>query len=220
MQVTCEKCSKAINIPDEKVPQGQAFNLTCPSCKTKNRVDQHLKPAEPAGDDDGGSAMDTMFMVTDEVFEDDDDVEIYDENDKIALIMDPRNYDQIAKILTDLGYKLQTGKSPEHGVHKLKFFQYHVVVVHENFGGKPMAESPLFEYLTNMSMTTRRKTFVSLIGSKFKSTDNMQAYANSVNQVVNEKDMDKLDVMLKKGIKENDMFYRVYRETMEVLGKI
>ena len=83
-----------------------------------------------------------------------------------------------------------------------------------------MKDSALFQYIMDMPMTTRRKAFISVIGSNFKSTDNMQAYANSVNQVVNEKDMDKLDVILKKGVKDNDMFYRVYRETMEVLGKV
>ncbi len=53
MQVSCTECQRGINIPDEKVPKGQAFNLTCPGCKTKFRVDQHLKgeggePAAPA----------------------------------------------------------------------------------------------------------------------------------------------------------------------------
>ncbi|CAI2716886.1 zinc-ribbon domain-containing protein [Nitrospina watsonii] len=216
MQVTCSQCSKAINIPDEKVPKDQAFNLTCPACKTKNRIDQHLKPEEPEEDD----AMDTMLMVTDEAFEDEETPPIYEEGDKVALIMSPQNYDALGEALTALGYKLETSKTPEHGAHKLKFFHYHVVVFHERFGCDSLEESSLYKYVLNMPMSTRRKTFIALVGAEFKSTDNMEAFAYSVNQVINEKDMDKLDVILKKGISDNEIFYRIYRETMDVLGKV
>ncbi len=69
MQVECSSCNKEINIPDNKIPQGQAFNLTCPSCKTKLRVDQHLKP--PASDP--AEFVDATSMVVDEDFEDDEE---------------------------------------------------------------------------------------------------------------------------------------------------
>ncbi len=220
MKVQCSSCSKDINIPDEKVPKDQAFNLTCPACKTKNRIDQHLKKEEPQPPEEPISDTDTMFMVTDEDFEDDEPMEIYDEHDKIALVMDQKNEDEINKALTDLGYKLQTARTPDHGVHKMKFTEFHVVVFHERFGGVDREENPLYKFIQDLPMTTRRKTFISMVGPELKSTDNMQAYAYSVNQVINEKDMDKLDVILKKGINENDMFYRIYKETMVALGKV
>ncbi|CCQ90024.1 conserved hypothetical protein [Nitrospina gracilis 3/211] len=215
MQVTCSQCSKTINIPDEKVPKDKAFNLTCPACKTKNRVDQHLKQ-----EDEEEEGMEAMMLVTDEAFEEDEAPPIYEEGDKVALIMDPMNYDAFADVLTELGYKLETAKSPEHGAHKLKFFHYHVVVFHEKFGGESLEESALYKYILNMPMSLRRKTFIALIGKEFKSTDNMEAFAYSVNQVINEKDLDRLDVVLRKGISDNDIFYRIYRETMDVLGKV
>ncbi len=76
MQVQCSSCSKEINIPDDKVPKGQAFNLTCPGCKTKMRVDQHLQPPEPEpafGGAEVGGSLDTTSMIVDEDFEDDDE---------------------------------------------------------------------------------------------------------------------------------------------------
>lgn len=220
MQITCDQCSKTINIPDEKVPPDKAFNLTCPSCKNKIRVDQHLKAKKEDDDLGEDAAADTLFAITEEHFEEDETPPIYDQNDKVALILDPRHYDTIAQVLTDLGYKLETARSPEHGVHKLKFFHYNVMVFHENFGVESLEESPLYQYVLNMPMSTRRKTFIALIGKDFKSTDNLQALAYSVNQVINEKDLDKLDIMLKKGITDNDIFYRIYRETMETLGRV
>ena len=222
MQVKCSSCSKEINIPDDKVPQGQAFNLTCPGCKTKMRVDQHLKPAEPAsGGAEAGGSLDTTSMIMDEGFDDDDEeIEIYDEHDKIALILDRQNDEAWTNALTELEYKLQRAKSPEHAVHKLKFNQYHVVAFHEKFGDTTLETSPLYEYIRDMSMDTRRKAFVALVGEKFKTLDHMEALAYSVNVVVNQNDLGQLETILKKSIGENDMFYKVYKETMMALGKI
>lgn len=224
MQITCSSCSREINIPDDKVPQGQAFNLTCPGCKTKMRVDQHLQPPQPApgfGGEEEGVALDTASMLMDEEFDDDDEAfEIYDEHDKIALILDKENHDLWTTALTELEYKLQSAKSPEHAVHKLKFNQYHVVAFHEKFGDTALETSPLYEYIREMPMDTRRKTFVALVGDKFKTLDNMEALANSVNLVINQNEMDQLETILKKSTGENDNFYKVYRETMTALGKL
>ena len=217
MQVECSSCNKEINIPDNKIPQGQAFNLTCPSCKTKMRVDQHLKP--PASDP--AESVDAISMVVDEDFEDDEEeIEIYDEHDKIALILDRQNDDLWTTALTELEYKLQRAKSPEHAVHKLKFNQYHVVAFHEKFGGSTLETSPLYKFLVDMSMDTRRKIFVALVGENFKTLDNMEALAYSVNLVINQKELDQLEAILKKSIGDNDNFYKVYRETMTALGKL
>jgi hypothetical protein len=213
MQVECPSCAKEINIPDSKIPEGQAFNLNCPGCKTKMRVDQHLEP-DPA-------QLDTSSMLVDEDFDDDDEeIEIYDEHDQIALILDRKNDDLWATALTELDYKLQRAKSPEHAVHKLKFNQYHVVVVHEKFGDTTLKNSPLYEYIRDMPMDTRRKTFVALVGENFKTLDNMEAFAYSVNLVINQKDFDQLETILKKSIGDNETFYKVYRETMTALGKL
>jgi hypothetical protein len=217
MQVDCSSCAKEINIPDNKIPQGQAFNLTCPGCKTKIRVDKHLRP--PASDP--AVSLDATSMVVDEDFEDEEEeIEIYDEHDKIALILDRKNDDLWTTALTDLEYKIQRANSPEHAIHKFRFTQYHVVVCHEKFGDTNLETSPLYEFIRDMSMDTRRKTFVAMVGDNFKTLDNTEALAYSVNLVINQKEMDQLETILKKSIGDNETFYKVYRETMTALGKL
>ena len=100
MQVTCSACQRSMNIPDEKLPKDQAFSITCPGCKTKNKVDQHLKPKEseptpppPAAQKKEETVDTTSMVVSQEEFEDDDDLVIYDENDQLALVLDDNNKD-------------------------------------------------------------------------------------------------------------------------------
>ncbi len=219
MQVECPSCAKENTIPDNKIPQGQAFNLNCPGCKTKMRVDQHLQP--PASASDPVGSLDATSMVVDEDYDhEDEEIEIYDELDQIALILDRQNDDLWTTALTELDYKLQRAQTPEHAVHKLRFNQYHVIAIHEKFGGTTLETSPLYEYIRDMPMDTRRKTFVAMVGDNFKTLDNMEALAYSVNLVINQKDFDQLDTILKKAIGDNDTFYKVYRETMTALGKL
>jgi hypothetical protein len=95
-----------------------------------------------------------------------------------------------------------------------------VVAIHEKFGDTTLETSPLYEFIRDMPMDTRRKTFVALVGEGFKTLDNMEALSYSVNLVINQSDMDKLETILKKSIGDNDTFYKVYRETMNALGKL
>ena len=225
MQVTCNVCQRSMNIPDEKLPKDQAFSITCPGCKTKIKVDQHLKPkeSEPASPpvlEEKEETVDTASMVvSQEEFEDDEDLVIYDENDQLALVLDDNNKEIWTKALEDKEFKIQYARSPEHAVHKMKFTHFHFVALNENFGNVALEENPFYKTLIEMPMVIRRNIFFALVGTNFKSLNNMQAFQKSTNVVINEKDLDKLGDILKKSISENEIFYKVYKETLHAMGK-
>ena len=225
MQVTCNACQRTMNIPDKKkLPKDQAFSITCPGCKTKIKVDQHLKPKEPepapAASQEKEATIDTASMViTQEEFEEDEDLVIYDENDQLALILDDKNKEVWTKALEEKEFKIQYAKSPEHAVHKMKFTNFHFVALNENFGNVTLETSPCYQTLIEMPMEIRRNIFFALVGVNFKSLNNMQAFQKSANVVINEKDLGKLGDILKKSISENEIFYKVYKETLHAMGK-
>ena len=224
MQVTCNACQRSMNIPDEKLPKDQAFSITCPGCKTKIKVDQHLKPkeSEPASPplEEKEEPVDTASMVMNqEEFEDDEDLVIYDENDQLALVLDDNNKEIWTKALEEKEFKIQYARSPEHAVHKMKFTHFHFVALNENFGNVALDENPFYQTLIEMPMVTRRNIFFALVGANFKSLNNMQAFQKSANVVINEKDLEKLGDILKKSISENEIFYKVYKETLHAMGK-
>ena len=224
MQVTCNACHRSMNIPDEKLPKDHAFSITCPECKTKFKVDQHLKPKEiepvppPPKDKDETVGTATM-MVNPEEFQDDEDLVIYDENDQIALVLDDNNEDVWTKALEEKNFKIQYARSPEYAVHKMKFTHFHFVALNEKFGNIALDDSPIYQTMIEMPMVTRRNIFFALVGMNFKSLNNMQAYQKSANVVINEKDLEKLGDILKKSISENEIFYKVYKETLNAMGK-
>ena len=242
MQVSCTQCQRTINIPDAKVPERQAFNLTCPGCKSKFRVDQHLKgetakAPEPAQKPEATAPtpekkavaprqkaevaeIDTSGLLEEGDEDDDEELEIYDDDEMVALVLDDTNRKIWIEVLEAKGYKFQFAHSPEHAIHKMKFYNFSVVVLEESFGGVTMGSSPIYKHIIEMPMVDRRNIFVVLVGDKFRTTNNMEAFTNSVNLVFNPKDFSKLGMVLKKAITENDAFYRVFKSTGLALGKL
>lgn len=219
MQVTCNACQRSMNIPDEQLPKDQAFSITCPGCKNKIKVDQHLKTPDPPTPPQQEEALDTAGMVVDQEEFEDDELVIYDENDQLALILDETNQSAWTQALESRDYKIQYAKSPEHAVHKMKFTHFHFIALHENYGNKDLDNNTVYKTLIELPMVTRRNIFVALIGKNFKTLKNMQAFQKSVNVVINEKDINKLEDVLKKSISEIEIFYKVFKETLQSMGK-
>jgi len=218
MEIKCSSCDKSINIPDGKVPKDKTFSITCPGCKNKIKVDQHLSLPTATEED----TIDATAIAESPAFFQDDDEEpvFYDENDKVALVLDDQNKKDWISALESLEYKIEFAKSPEHAVHKIKFTQFHLIALNENFGNVPLGKSAIYKSLSEMPMSTRRKMFAALVGGKFKTTNNMQALAASVNVVINQKDMAKLPRILKQAIAGNDLFYKNFKEVLVALGKV
>jgi|TARA_B100000809_G_scaffold230572_1_gene245106 hypothetical protein len=208
-----------MNILDEKLPKDQAFSITCPGCKNKIKVDQHLKTPDPPTPPQQEEALDTAGMVVDQEEFEDDELVIYDENDQLALILDETNQSAWTQALESRDYKIQYAKSPEHAVHKMKFTHFHFIALHENYGNKDLDNNTVYKTLIELPMVTRRNIFVALIGKNFKTLKNMQAFQKSVNVVINEKDINKLEDVLKKSISEIEIFYKVFKETLQSMGK-
>mgnify|MGYP000091307082 FL=1 len=144
---------------------------------------------------------------------------IYDEDDQLALILDEKNQSAWTKVLESRGYKIQYAKSLEHAVHKMKFTHFHFIALHENYGNQDLDNNPVYKTLIEMPMVIRRNIFVALMGKNFKTLKNMQAFHKSVNVVINESDIEKLEDVLKKSISEIEIFYKVFKETLQSMGK-
>jgi len=235
MQIKCTECEHGINIPDENIPQGQAFSIACPGCRAKIHIESPVSSQPPASskpneeskpfiegepEDENGSG-DALGIILTSEFEDEEEEEfqIYEENDKLALILDETNKNLWTEVLEERGIKVQFAKSAEHAVHKMKFTHYHYMILHEKYNNIPLEKNPVYQLLVKMPMATRRHIFLAVIGERFKTLNNMQAFSYSVDLVINEKDLDKLAKILKKTIAEHEMFYKVFKESLQAMGK-
>ena len=231
MQIKCTACEQGINIPEEKIPKDRAFSMTCPGCRAKVRVDQHLSTLEsspqesptPSSEEQHETVNESEnslgILLSTDFDDEEEELQIYEENDRLALILDDKNKDLWVEALEERGFKIQFAKSPEHAIHKMRFTHFHFVVLRENYGGVALENNPVYRLLAEMPMATRRNIFFTVLGDKFKTLNNMEAFSYSVNLVINEKDKDKLSQILKKSIADHETFYKVFKESLHAMGK-
>ena len=82
---------------------------------------------------------------------------------------------ELKLILEALGYVIDSPETADQALQRLRFNQYHIIVVDDNFEGK--SPNPVAGYLANLNMNIRRDMFVVLIGKRFKTADHLQACA-------------------------------------------
>jgi predicted Zn finger-like uncharacterized protein len=219
MEITCEHCEATLNIPDEKIPQGQVVRVSCPKCKSKISIDTGKHLAAPEKAKPARKSEEKDYSYGD--YSEDEALGAYEEGAKLALVLDsdPESSGKTISVIEQLGYQCVSATNTRDAVGKMRFHLFDLVILSDGFDGQNLDKSPILNYLNNISLTDRRKIFVALMGERFKSMDNLMAFAMSANAVINPKDMDRFSAMLKGAISDHERFYRVFMETLVEVGR-
>ncbi len=212
MEVNCKECNAKLNIPDEKIPKDQQVSISCPKCKNRIII-------EPSNNSSSSTADHGLIPLE----ENDEDLALeYYEDTELALVLtDDATAEKIRSSIEEKEYRVVTTPTVREALLKLRLHHFDLIVLSENFDGQEdLAGGPVMNYLNHLSMSTRRNIFLTLIGSRFKTMDEMMAYSLSANMVVNIKDLESFPVLLKRGIQEYKKFYKVFLDTLEEEGKI
>jgi len=231
MEVTCEQCKARFNIPDDKVPKDRVLKLNCPKCKGKISLGAEVPEQPPKANETGEVPLKMMNPSADkkppeesygyEDFTTDEALDFFEEGIKLALIMpnSSMNDDHLRAGLELIGYKCITTPNTRDAIGKLRFHHFDLIILADGFDSQPLDHSVIVNYLNRLSMSVRRKIFLALISDNYKTMDNMMAFAMSANVVINSKDIQKLHLILKKAVSENERFYKVFTDTMVETGK-
>jgi DNA-binding NtrC family response regulator len=121
--------------------------------------------------------------------------------------------------LHELGYAADVATSAVDATERLRKNAYEIVVLDEEFQGSTEHDNAVLNAVHAMLMSVRRYVFVTLIGRRFGTLDNMMAFAKSVNLVVHVSDLSQLTAILSRAVEDNDRFYGVFRDVLREAGK-
>ena len=224
VSITCPKCKSKLKIDRTKPDAGLA-----PKKKAEVRPEKDLAPEKRAKLEEPAEDLVSKEQEKDEYaiifdYEHDEDIsplEFYEEGTKLALIMDgdAKHVKEISSALEELSYKTVVPVSIKEAMGKVLFHHFDLIMLSDGFDGLGLAESPLINYLNRLSMSLRRKIFLVLLSRKFKTMDLMRAFGMSTNLVVNPDDLSNLTLILKKGISDNEKFYKAFVDTLVETGK-
>jgi predicted Zn finger-like uncharacterized protein len=237
MEVSCEACRTRFTIPDEKVPKDRLIKLACPKCKGIISVGSE-SPAPVPGSGSGEVSTGEEFRLrfiepkasrksaeesySYEDYTGDQALEFFEEGTKLALVMADslEQGEMIRGAVEKIGYKFITTPNTRDAIGKLRFHHFDLIILAEGFDGQSLDQSAILNYLSRLPMPVRRRIFLALVSDGFKTMDNMMAFAMSANVVIHGKDAEKLNLVLRKAIAENERFYKVYTDTLVETGKL
>jgi DNA-directed RNA polymerase subunit RPC12/RpoP len=222
MEVVCSNCQARLKIPDEKVPETGPVTANCPKCKSKIVIE---KP-QPDPDPPLFQEMPDLNLVLPEEeseYRDEDpfSLDFYEENAKLALLMVSKAEadNRIREATEGLLHKPVLVKDAGEAISKMRFHHFDILVLSEHFEDISWDQSPILHYLNRLSMHTRRKSFLVLLGKGFSTMDRMTAFGLSADLVVNPKDIDEFSGILRAAVWNHENFYRAFMETLNELGK-
>ena len=77
----------------------------------------------------------------------------------------------------------------------------------------------ILKFLDRLNVSIRRNIFIALLSDRFRTMDYMMAFNKSVNLIVNVKNINDIEKILKRGLADHASFYRVLKESLIKAGR-
>ena len=223
MRIQCDHCQAVFNVPDEKMPRGKQFKATCSKCRRTIIVEPQGGSGTIGVDvslsevTDAPTAIEADLDTTSAY---DSPLEVLEEGAMSALVCvdEPERLRDVKEALDDLNYYSSVASSVKEALSKLRYNQYDLVMLDEEFCGESADNNTILRYLQPMPMSTRRNIFLMLISNQIRTLDNLMAFAKSVNAVINVSDTQKVKLVLERAMADHRRFYKVYRDLVQVIG--
>ena len=214
MDITCSNCSSKFRIPDEKIPVGRVTNLPCPKCKVRIKINPAQETGRGIADDAQSSAAGRNDAI-------DRPFDFMEEEGLTALLCEqnPLASKTIQNALQLMDYQITFPENARDALKRMRYHVYDLIVVNENFDTNNPDSNGVLIYLERLSMAVRRKIFVTMISSRYRTMDNMMAFHASVNLIINIKNIEDIGKILSRGITDTEMFYTVYKEILKETGR-
>lgn len=125
--------------------------------------------------------------------------------DRSALVCchEPAYLEYLTGELRGVGYKVHHARGHQEAVHRIVGRSYDLTVLLENLEGCTLAGNSLLQHLSSVTTDERRATYVLMLCQSFATGDDLNAYALSVNQLVNYQDIAQFSALLAPAMEEH-----------------
>lgn len=237
MIVNCPKCEKQLKLPKKIVDKvralaaGKIINIKCPQCSEviSLHADMVTPPSSVEKESPGktGEVKPTRFVtpppppdiswLKDGRYEGKETIE--DVPMALILMQESPAREFVISSLEGIGYKAELVDSTKDAIEKIQFVDYACIVLHSLYECNGINTNLFHKHMCLMNMSKRRFVFYILIGKEFKTFYNLQALAFSANLVVNDEEVPKFDIILRKAIPEYEDLFGPIMEELRLHGR-
>ncbi|MDY6950884.1 MAG: hypothetical protein SWE60_05185 [Thermodesulfobacteriota bacterium] len=122
--------------------------------------------------------------------------------------------EKIRQTLNRMDYHVVEAPTARLALKYMRFHVYDLVILNELFEAASADSNYVLQYLSQLPMDVRRNIFVVLMGNGLKTMDNMTAFNQSVNLVLNLQEVGEMESLLETALAEHGEFYQIFRELL------
>ena len=137
----------------------------------------------------------------------------------MLLMPEGENKSMVASAFEEMGYFVETASSEQAAVDRMNFVNYAAVVLQTEGEKAALEKSILHNHMKWLPMTKRRQIYYVLVGPGFHSMYDLQALSLSANLVVNNRDLDKIEILLRKGLQDYESLFAPYLSILRERGR-
>ncbi len=129
-----------------------------------------------------------------------------------ALVLSENNHSLLVykKVLQDFKFNVELAKSEIAAIESISKKSFSTLIYENSLGYNDFEQ-----FMRNLAGDKRRNLYYVVIGPELSTLYDLQALCLSANLVVNSKDVQYLDKILKKGFKDYEALYRPFIEILE-----
>ena len=231
----CPKCNNMLNFSDaqkEKIRGALAtvgsgtLKLKCPQCRDQIELLSDGSSADwrqkPVGGTRGGKTPDPpkppdIDWLTKGVFEEKETIK--DIPKVLILINAGETRDKITGAMVESFFQPIAVDTVAEAMEQMQIVQFDAVIMQSNFDNKPFQTSEFHDFMKKMPMNRRRYIFYALLGPEFNTLYTLEAASNSVNMVVNDRDIEHFKNIYKRGKVEYDELFGPYIHALKEHGR-
>ncbi len=203
MNIRCRHCKSQFNIPDHKLPKDKTAVFTCPKCREKIQISSANNSGKERVTDAAVPASGTT-------------VSFQGRERAMVLVAEDPFQKAAHDAVRQLGYGVDTAFDQAEAAKKIAYHVYPLILLGQGFD---RGSKSILQYMNTLDMSIRRMNCLVVMGHQLKTGDPMAALHASANYVVGPDNLEHLPSFLAAALKDHKDFYRVYMDSMKIVGK-
>lgn len=137
----------------------------------------------------------------------------------LVLMPEGESRGEVTQVFQGGGYQIEYADSAAEALDKMKFMNVAAVVQQVGFGGSLEADHQFHDHMRWLPMNKRRHIFYVRIGPDFHTLYDLEALTESANLVVNNRDVNNMHILLRKGLQDYEELFGPFINALEKHGK-
>jgi len=234
MIIRCDNCSVSLQLDESKIPNGN-FTVRCPRCQNMLRANKDFKgqgsqtvqqleankPAAVTGTNEFAEKQSefeinsalkqllTALKTGNSAIESSD--EKTEKPRRVLLCLGERK-DEIAKILTDSGYRVYVAQTPAQANERLREGKTEILIFSPDFAAEFGGAAILQQKANAMYSSERRRLFLVSLEDEGTTMNAHESFLRNLNLIINTSDVPQLPLILNRALLDfNDLYFYLNR---------